>query len=347
MMISVIDCGTTTSRIYIVESSSNQIVASKKKKIGVRDTSMTGSNDALRNGLASLFFETVEEAHLHPSDISFLIASGMIGSEVGLIDVPHLTAPAGLKELSEGLFEVSDTDILPVGIPLYIVRGIKNAVTSPDISGLEFMDFMRGEEVQYLGILKECNPPTPCNVITLSSHTKIAYINELKQIEASITSISGQFREAVISATSIGKSLRPYGEKDNMKYNYEQIVETAYHCVATYGLLRVGLMPRFMQVLMDSNYADRELFFDAAIAADDMRMLNNIKKRGYTANTFILYGKKERCRLYRHLIKRHFNDSLNIICISDENELDQLTVTGSMAIASEKIKMGLLQNSKS
>ena len=41
-MFAVIDCGTTMTRIYIVDEN-QQIIASGRKKVGVRDTSITGS----------------------------------------------------------------------------------------------------------------------------------------------------------------------------------------------------------------------------------------------------------------------------------------------------------------
>lgn len=48
-MFAVIDCGTTNTRIYIVDQN-REILASGSRKVGVRDTSITGSRDALRQG---------------------------------------------------------------------------------------------------------------------------------------------------------------------------------------------------------------------------------------------------------------------------------------------------------
>ena len=58
-MFAVIDCGTTMTRIYIVDEN-QQIIASGRKKVGVRDTSITGSRDTLRSGVTELFFEVLE-----------------------------------------------------------------------------------------------------------------------------------------------------------------------------------------------------------------------------------------------------------------------------------------------
>lgn len=60
-MFAVIDCGTTMTRIYIVDEDTLKIVASGRRKVGVRDTSITGCRDALRNGITELFFQILEE----------------------------------------------------------------------------------------------------------------------------------------------------------------------------------------------------------------------------------------------------------------------------------------------
>lgn len=109
-MFAVIDCGTTMTRIYIVDEDTLKIVASGRRKVGVRDTSITGSRDALRNGITELFFQILEENKIPDSSVFFSIASGMITSEVGLIDIPHLIAPVGLAQLSAGVVKVEDPE---------------------------------------------------------------------------------------------------------------------------------------------------------------------------------------------------------------------------------------------
>ena len=42
-MFAVIDCGTTMTRIYMTDG--REVLASGRKKIGVRDTSITGSRE--------------------------------------------------------------------------------------------------------------------------------------------------------------------------------------------------------------------------------------------------------------------------------------------------------------
>ena len=83
-MFAVIDCGTTNTRIYIMDQN-REILASGSRKVGVRDTSITGSRDALRQGIAELFFEILREHGIEDEKVEFAVASGMITSEIGLI----------------------------------------------------------------------------------------------------------------------------------------------------------------------------------------------------------------------------------------------------------------------
>ena len=73
-----------------------------------------------------------------------VIASGMIGSRQGWMEVPYATCPAGLPELALGLGRVSGPD----GRAVHIVPGALRAA-----SGGEFPDVMRGEETQIMGDL--------------------------------------------------------------------------------------------------------------------------------------------------------------------------------------------------
>lgn len=337
-MFAVIDCGTTMTRIYIVNEE-KKIIASGRKKVGVRDTSITGSRDTLRNGVTELFFQILSDYNIPEAEVEFAIASGMITSEIGLIEIPHLVAPIGLTELADGIQKVEDQNVLPIGRPVYFVRGIRNDYPIPaKAQDLRQVDFMRGEEVQCIGIMASRNIPRPGNLVALSSHTKIMHINEKGQVAASSTTISGQFFEAILNSTSIGKSVIPTGGEEAGGYSYEELVRIATDCVRHAGLGRSCMMPRFLQVLMKSNYQERQTFLDAAIAADDLNAFHELRDQGYPGDYYLLYGHKSRCEMYTYMLKKEFGGHVVVESIYDKEELDNLTVIGSIAVALEKIR---------
>ena len=56
-----IDCGTTNSRAYIVDSR-GKVYGKAVKQVGVRDTAVTGSKDTLREGLREVIEQAAREA---------------------------------------------------------------------------------------------------------------------------------------------------------------------------------------------------------------------------------------------------------------------------------------------
>lgn len=340
-MFAVIDCGTTNTRIYIVDKH-KKIVASKAKKVGVRDTSITGSRETLRNGITELFFQLLEEEKIPDGSVDFAIASGMITSEIGLLEIPHLVAPAGIKELSEGILEVNDETVLPIHRPVYFIRGIRNHYSDDArVQDLRDVDFMRGEEVQCAGLITQLEIKEPCSIVALSSHTKVMYIDKQKRIAASNTTISGQFYEALLHSTNIGKSLVETEGEEPGGYTYEELVDTALDCVEHAGLGRTLLMPRFLQVLLKTDSRERDIFANAAIAADDLKAFEEMRNKGYDSSRYIFYGHESRCKMYEYLLKKRFGDGLLIESIYDKEEIGRLTVQGAIAIALDKIGEGL------
>ena len=177
--------------------------------MGVRDTSITGSKDALRNGLKAAFLEAVDNSKLKVSDVSFAVSAGMITSEIGLYEIPHLWVPAGPDELAANLKTVQDLEVFPIDIPIYFIPGIKNRFDPANtaLSQVGELDFMRGEETQVAGVMASSKLNLPLTLVILSSHTKFISINRDGQVLGSLTTLSGQVYEAVKKDTFLGKSV--------------------------------------------------------------------------------------------------------------------------------------------
>lgn len=333
-----IDCGTTNSRAYIVDSR-GKVYGKAVKQVGVRDTAVTGSKDTLREGLHEVIEQAAREAGTTVGELGAVLSSGMITSEIGLFEIPHLTAPAGTEQLAETITRVPDAGIVDGGIPVYFVRGIKNhmdgeAGTAPSRTAGE-LDFMRGEETQTAGILMQSATKLPAVIVILSSHTKFIGVDSHGMIRSSLTTMSGQVYDAVRNHTFIGKSVIR-GENDEEKpkdYFNREVIDDAVEWVEKAGLLRSLMFPRFMDVLLKTRWYERGLFLEAMIAADDMQSVGQLKSQGIReVSDIILVGKEERCRLYEYILQKKFPASC-IRSISDEKEIDELSIQGILAIA--------------
>jgi len=334
MYFASIDCGTTNSRVYIVNENA-KIIGQAEKKVGVRDTAIHGNNQELKKGLTETFFQAIEAANLNLSDVLFIISSGMITSEIGLLEIPHLWAPAGIEELAKNIKKVHDLSIFPVDIPIYFIRGIKNKYDpqTTTIRSVGRLDFMRGEEVQVAGLFKLYDLKPPFVAVVLSSHTKFIPVDESKKILGSITTVSGQVYEAIVKETNVGKSIREDSDFDEENYFNEEIVNDAFYWIKESGFLRSLLLPRFMDVLLKTKWYERKLFMESLIASEDIKAMSQLKEFDFPSDaTFILIGPKKRSLVYEYLLKGKMNIT-NIFKIYKKQDIDYLSITGSLHLA--------------
>ena len=94
-----VDGGTTNTRCILWDENRRRI-AQENRPVGVRNTAIDGNNRKLKQAVKECLDALVEKNGLGYGDIHRIIASGMITSDVGIVVVPHLTAPAGLEELA-------------------------------------------------------------------------------------------------------------------------------------------------------------------------------------------------------------------------------------------------------
>ncbi len=93
MHILTIDTGTTNTRVTVWRD--QQALCQAARQVGVRDTAISGSPVALQNGVRQTIAAALDDARLEMAQIDLVLGSGMITSNVGLHEVPHVLAPAG------------------------------------------------------------------------------------------------------------------------------------------------------------------------------------------------------------------------------------------------------------
>ncbi|MHB8807651.1 MAG: 2-dehydro-3-deoxygalactonokinase [Anaerolineaceae bacterium] len=343
MNIVTIDCGTTNSRIYVVDSNAHMLYRASIK-VGVRDTAISGSNKALKEALRTLFERALQETKLQVSDICCILSSGMISSEIGLLEVPHLWAPCNVDDLAHNLQPYVDPSVFPTSIPVYFIRGIKNAFDPNTIClhDIDSLDFMRGEETQTIGLLEDSKINLPCCIIVLSSHTKFISVDAQRTILGSVTTLSGQLYNAILKETIIGKSLQSEGMEDSDFFD-AKIVESAKSEIERSGFLRGLLLVRFLDTLLHTPVRERHLMIESLIAAEDLHALSSVEKlTGQISRNFVLIGQAQRCRVYEYLLcHMPGNSNCSVHCITDPVEIDSLSIRGALTLAK---KAGIIEN---
>ena len=96
-----------------------------------------------------------------------------------------------------------------------------------------------------------------------------------------------------------------------------------------------GLMyVRFLDTLVHAPWYARKLFAEAALAAEDMEALHQVRElTGITSSNYILIGMKRRCRIYEHLLKSRVSPNCTVTSITDTAEIDQLSICGVLSLA--------------
>ncbi len=334
-LIVIIDCGTTNSRVYIVDENGS-VISKASQKVGARDVSIYGNNQDLKRRLRELFDRALREAGISVAEIHCILSSGMITSELGLVEIPHLWAPCTIDTLAANITCVKGLDLFSSSIPVYFVRGIKNLYNPAKVSMRDVgtLDLMRGEETQVTGLLENREVKLPTIIIVLSSHTKIIPIDEEKRILGGFTTLSGQLYDVILKETVVGKSVRIRDDFDDTNYFNPDVVDMAYDEVMRSGLQRGLMCVRLLDILVHACWYNRKLFAETLIAAEDMFALHQAQElMDLPSTNFIIIGVKRRCLIYEHLFKKKISPECNVSMITEETEIDQLSIQGLLSLA--------------
>ena len=200
-----LDTGTTNTRASLWEGK-GRFVAVQRRAVGVRDTVADGDNRRLKAAVRACMRELLLQQGLTWADIDCVVASGMITSNAGLVEIPHLTAPVSKADLARGMRPVMLADVCP--LPIYFIPGVKNAGAPVTTENFEAMDIMRGEETETIALWEVLRERGPWLIVLPGSHTKFVSVDAQGRITGCLTSITGELVAAVTGHTIIADAVR-------------------------------------------------------------------------------------------------------------------------------------------
>ena len=118
-----IDTGTTNTRVFLFNEK-NEVAASAKSEIGVRITAIDGNNNRLKTAIRGCLEEVLKQAGITYDEVKKVVASGMITSNVGLVEIPHVVAPASAEDLAEAAKSVLIEDVCGTGVPVVATKSV-------------------------------------------------------------------------------------------------------------------------------------------------------------------------------------------------------------------------------
>lgn len=326
MYIACIDTGTTNTRVCIRDK--HTVYAVIKKDVGVRITSIEGNNHTLIQTVASAYHEALQTAGISEADITLILASGMISSNLGLLEVPHLIAPVTITDLANGIVKKIIPDVSAVH-PIHFIPGVRNnydVSLCQDPSNYATIDMMRGEEVEAFGVLDLEHFKTPAILILTGSHTKFVFINENKEIESCLTTMAGETLMQYTKSTIISQSLN-YSFADNIDSEY---LLAGAKTTKELGLTRASFCIRTLEQFSDATLNQRENFLLGAVLAEDLHSISGISD---TSNyNYIVCGSGALGNGFYTLLKNQADTAKNTYSASGKT-MTALSSYGCMLVA--------------
>ena len=282
MHIITIDTGTTNTRVKLWRDGT--LVAEGFAPVGVRDTAVTGNTSALEKGVREALGEALVAGGIREADVGLLLASGMITSNMGLWEVPHILAPAGLPELAAGMMCAD----LPEATshPIWFVPGVKNFTGAVTLENCDQVDMMRGEEVETFGLLAQTKVTGPAIVILPGSHTKFVQLDESNRIAGSMTSIAGELLSVITHNTLIASAL---DKSFAQSIEPEALLAGAKHGRRV-GLGRACFQVRLLDLFAGLTVNQKANFLLGAVLASDLDALANSTAIPQTAALPLIIG---------------------------------------------------------
>ncbi|MBQ8310730.1 MAG: 2-dehydro-3-deoxygalactonokinase [Clostridia bacterium] len=215
-----VDGGTTNTRVTLVRD--REVIDTVRIPLGAR--ACIDDKAALPRALRAAICDLLTRHALCEADVVRVLASGMITSEFGLCALPHLVAPAGLRELHEGMHEVVLDEITT--IPFVFIRGVKTVGTLDDT------DMMRGEETELCGLIGDATVDTL--YVLPGSHSKLIETDAEGRITHFATMLTGEMLAALSSGTilkdAVDLSLREFDAEsltDGCRYAMDKGINEA------------------------------------------------------------------------------------------------------------------------
>jgi 2-dehydro-3-deoxygalactonokinase len=291
-VILAVDSGTTSTRVWLVED--GNVRPGAATTAGARDVARTKDRGLIARRVTEATNDALRSSGTTWDTVEAVVAFGMITSEHGLEELPHLEAPVDRDALAAALVERELPEALPQ--PLFLVPGVRNR----DEGGLESTDFMRGEETEVIGLLETGKVAPPFLYISTGSHTKFVFVDEHARIAWSVTTLSGEILWAVHRETLLADLVEPDGRVTDAVLAAE-----GASVAEAFGLSRAFFAARLLNRVRGESPSSCSAFIHGAVAGSDLTALRRtLERRGVGVERIAIGGDGALADAYRHLLGR-------------------------------------------
>lgn len=203
----MVDSGTTTTRVRLWQGGG--VTWSGSRAAGAKDTAVDGNTSKVVTALRELLDAAGSIADTTPDAV---ICSGMITSNMGLFELPHLQAPTGPEDTARGMVQRTFPEI--GAVPLTFVPGVKTLPGPDGLAGLATGDVLRGEEAEIVGLREALGLAGSAVFLHIGSHHKAIAVDAAGRIVASRTAITGELLAAITGQTILKSSVEALDTHD-------------------------------------------------------------------------------------------------------------------------------------
>ncbi len=319
-----LDVGTTNTRALLWRDG-KKLISERKSETGAAFTAADGNNNRLKAAVRDCINRLLGDGGICEQDVECVLASGMVTSNVGLYEVPHLTAPVGLSDLAAGVRRVSLPDVSP--IPFWMIPGMKNRVESITPDNFESMDMMRGEEVEAVALLEEIPAGASCLIILPGSHTKFVAVEEGK-LTACLTTLTGELLSALSLQTILADTVERRFTKPETYHG--DMLKLGYRIAQKSGLARAAFAARVLKQQAGYSAEQMASYLLGAVLEQDIRAVRNSNALHVDKDTHILIsGKDVFCRAFSDVMA--LQDDFKHVSVFEPKE-QRLSAMGALKI---------------
>ena len=286
-----VDCGTTNTRA-VLWNRDGTILETAKDETGVRNTAIDGNNAKLGNAVRGCVESLLARRGLSREDIVAVYASGMITSNVGLVEIPHLVAPATREDFIKGVKSVRLPDVWPD--PINFIPGLKNLGGGIAEDNVEAMDIMRGEETEVIALLDWFENGREYLFVLPGSHTKFITLDAGGRMTGCLTSLAGEILSALTNHTILADAVgRNFVGADSYRPRH---MLAGYRTARETSLARAAFSTRIMNQFVTGDALDCANFLLGAVLQNDVAAVKTSKALTVSPRTRVVVAGKEPLR---------------------------------------------------
>ena len=200
-----VDGGTSNTRTYLW-TTDGKILTHRSQAIGAKTSAINGSNQPWKQAIHDMIESMLTEYDISEDSVQGVYMSGMLTSDLGILEVPHLTAPVSMKNYQDHMVRVHLPEVFSKEIVL--IPGIKNALSTPEsLDSLRKFDIMRGEETETYALIEQYGSDQNTIYILPGSHNKYVFVDENCTVLATSTTLSGELLNSIVNDTIVASSV--------------------------------------------------------------------------------------------------------------------------------------------